>query len=93
MHSRVLEFTTMQFGKRDVPNVTNALCFKKLSILFLSKFTVTVMHACDSMPKLACVGGAGASLLKGGLGGHSLRSSCVRSFGALHLWSFFVVAQ
>ena len=25
----------MQFGKRDMPNVTNALCLKKLSILFL----------------------------------------------------------
>ena len=33
----------MQFGKRDVPNVTNALCFKKLSILFV--LSVTVMHA------------------------------------------------
>ena len=39
----VERFTTMQFGKRDVPNVTNALCFKKLSILFV--LTVTVMHA------------------------------------------------
>ena len=43
IHVHSIEFTTMQFGKRDVPNVTNALCFKKLSDLFL--LTVTVMHA------------------------------------------------
>ena len=32
IHQFHIEFTTMQFGKRDMPN---ALCHKKLSILFI----------------------------------------------------------